>query len=157
MKRSLSITAWAALVWSLLAWSPVLGGCEPDARNDAHLFLDRVQQLDLDDSIEERRRMVNSLASLPLTSEPVQQARDACVEAYRTILEAEERQARARGSVEQHEDESAMSIAERRRIEDDIRESRQALERSRELFPRCHRLTRDLQLRYRSRRARGEG
>jgi hypothetical protein len=146
VKRTLSILVLAACAI----------GCEPDARNDANLFLDRVRRIDLDDPVEERRRLVDSLASLPLSAEPVQRARDACVEAHRTILEAEELHARARSAVEEHEDESQMPITERQRIERDIQESNRAIERSREMFTRCHRLTRDLELRYRSRRGRGE-
>jgi len=144
VKRTLSILALAACAI----------GCEPDARNDANLFLDRVQRIDLDDPVEQRRRLVDSLASLPLNAEPVQQARDACVEAHRTILEAEELHARARSAVDGHGEEAGISITERQRIERDIRESNRAIERSRDLFSRCHRLTRDLELRYRSRRGR---
>jgi len=127
--------------------------CGNDARNDAVLFLDRVQQLDLDAPIQERERLVASLASLPLTSEEVQRARDACVEAHRTILEAESLHRSAREAlVRAGADEEAMPITERQRIERDIRQSNDAIERSRDLFTRCHRLTRGLETRYRRRR-----
>jgi hypothetical protein len=142
VKRTLTILALAAAAL----------GCEPDARNDANLFLDRVQRIDLDDPVEERQRLVGSLASLPLEAESVQRARDACVEAHRTILEAEALHARARSAVEAHGEESAIAVPERQRIERDIQRSNRAIARSRELFARCHRLTRDLELRYRSRR-----
>ena len=139
---------------SILVLAAAAAGCEPDARNDANLFLDRVQRIDLDDPVEERQRLVDSLASLPLSAEPVQQARDACVEAHRTILEAEDAHGRARAALEAHPSEEDIAITERQRIERDIQASTRAVERSRDLFARCHRLTRDLELRYRGRRSR---
>lgn len=131
-------------------------GCEPDARNDAIIFLDRVQRIDLDDPLAERRRHVESLASLPLSAPEVQRARDACVEAHQTILSAEELTQGARAEVERYEEESQIPIATRQRIETDIRRSNALIERSRALFDTCHRLTRDLEVRYRSRRARAD-
>lgn len=133
-----------------------LAACEPDTRNDAVIFLDRVQRLDLDDPIAQRRRLVESLSSLPLQASEVVSARDACVEAHETIIEAEELTANARQAVEEHEDESSIPIVERTRLEADIRRSNRLLERSRSMFSRCHRLTRDLEVRYRSRRRRAD-
>jgi len=59
------------------------------------MFLDRLERLDLDDPAEERRRLVDNLASMPLLDPEVSEARDVCVDAHRSILEAEERQANA--------------------------------------------------------------
>lgn len=137
---------------TLIALAVLALGCEPDPRNDANLFLDRVARIDLDDPAEERERMVASLASLPLTAAEVMDARDVCVEAHRTILEAETATARAREALAEHPSEAGIPIPERQRIERDIRESNVAIERSRDMFSNCHRLTRDLELRYRSRR-----
>ena len=123
--------------------------CEPDARNDANLFLDRIAHIDLDDPVEERRRRVSSLATLPVEAEQVRTARDACVDAHRTILEAEEASARARAAFEEYPSEDDIPVIARQRIERDIRSSTEQVERSRGLFSRCHRLTRDLELRYR--------
>lgn len=130
----------------------VASGCEPDPRNDAHLFLDRVQHIDLDDPIEERRRRVDSLATLPVTAEVVRSARDACVEAHRAIIEAEEASANAREVYDQYPDEASIPLTERQRLESDIRTSGRAMDRARNLFTRCHDRTNDLRLRYRSRR-----
>ena len=141
-----------AAAFALLAVT--LLGCEPDARNDATIFLDRVQRIDLDDPIAERRRNVESLASLPLSAPEVQRARDACVEAHQTILDAETLTTSARAEVERYEDESQIPITARQRIEADIRRSNGLIERSRSLFDTCHRLTRDLEVRYHSERAR---
>lgn len=128
---------------------PLLVACEPDARNDAVIYLDRIARIDLDDPMVDRRRLVQSLASLPLTSPEVQAARDACVEAHQTILSAEERTRAARAAVERYEDESQIPITARQRIEADINASNRLIERSGPMFDDCHRLTRDLEVRYR--------
>lgn len=125
-------------------------GCEPDPRNDANLFLERVQRIDLDDTIAARTAMVDSLEALPLGAPEVTTARDTCVSAHRAILSAETLHARARAAVAAGE-----GTMDRARIERDIQESNRQIERSRPLFTRCHRLTRDLDVRYRSRRAAG--
>jgi len=130
----------------------LLAACEPDARNDAVIYLDRVQRVDLDDPIPERRRLIESLASLPLSAPQVRDARDACVEAHQTIIEAEDLTRSARAAVERYEQESMIPATERTRIERDITASNQLIERSRPMFDTCHRLTRDLEVRYRSRR-----
>ena len=137
----------------LLALAVLLVACEPDARNDAVIYLDRVQRLDLDDPVAERRRLVESLASLPLSAPEVVSARDACVEAHQTILEAEGHTASAREAVERYPEESDIPIPIRQRIERDITRSNQLIERSRAMFDACHRLTRDLEVRYRSQRS----
>ena len=136
----------------LIALALVALGCEPDPRNDANLFLDRVARIDLDDPADQRERMVDSLASLPLSATEVMDARDVCVEAHRTILEAETATSRARAALAEHPSEAGISPPERQRIERDIRASNLAIERSRGMFSNCHRLTRDLELRYRARR-----
>ncbi|MEZ4336807.1 MAG: hypothetical protein R3B82_09285 [Sandaracinaceae bacterium] len=142
-----------ARVASVALLAITLLGCEPDARNDATIFLDRVQRIDLDDPVAERRRNVESLASLPLSAPEVRRARDACVEAHQTILDAEGITSAARAEVERYEDESQIPITARQRLEADIRRSNGLIERSRSLFDTCHRLTRDLEVRYRSQRA----
>ena len=131
-----------------------LAACEGDPRNDANLYLDRVQRIDLDDPLDLRRLRVEALATLPVASDVVRSARDACVEAHRAIIDAEETSAEARAAFEGYASEDAIPQAERLRIEEDIRQSNRAVERSRGLFSRCHRLTRDLELRYRRRRSR---
>ncbi|MFK7988986.1 MAG: hypothetical protein AB8I08_23415 [Sandaracinaceae bacterium] len=128
-------------------------GCEPDPRNDAHLFLDRVERIDLDDPVEVRRRRVDSLATLPVTAEVVRLARDACVDAHRAVIEAEEAAASAREILEEYEDEASIPATERQRFERSIETSRRAMDRSRNLFRSCHDRTNDLSLRYRNRRS----
>ena len=68
-----------------------------------------------------------------------------------SLVEAEGLTAEAREAVERYEDESAIPATERTRIETSIQSSNRLLERSRSMFDRCHRLTRDLEVRYRPR------
>ena len=127
----------------------LLLACEPDARNDAIIYLDRVSRIDLDDSVADRRRLVQSLASLPLSSPEVQAARDACVEAHQTILTAEELSQAARAALTRYESEDDVPVTARHRIGADIDRSTRLIDRSRPMFDRCHRLTRDLEVRHR--------
>jgi hypothetical protein len=139
-----------------------LAGCEDNSRAEATMFLDRVERLDLDGPMEERRRLVQSLASLPLSSEEVSSARDLCVDAHRAILDAEQSHQRARTHLaemlEEHGTEAEMPITEKQRIGRDIRDADRALVRSRRLFTDCSRVTEELAQRYRrggSRRSEG--
>src|SRR5690606_19721232 len=76
---------------ALVLWVLVLGAaCEGDPSAEARMFLDRVEHLDLDDPLEERRRLVENLATMPLAHPEVAQARDLCVDAHRAMLEAED-------------------------------------------------------------------
>lgn len=116
------------------------------------MFLDRVEQLDLDDPVAERRRIVDNLASMPLSDDGVKRARDVCVDAHRTIIEAEERQSRAARLLARYSAEDVPPVADRERIQQDIDHADRALARSRGLFDRCGREMQDLDLRYRRRR-----
>ncbi len=142
MRRTLAIL-------SLLA---VLAGCQDDASSEARMFLDRLDGLDLDDPIEDRRRLVDNLAHMPLSNDEVRGARDICVEAHRTLISAEDLHARARAALAPYDDENAIPVTEQQRIQRDIDGSNTALERAAGLVSRCERQTRALDLRYRHRR-----
>lgn len=116
------------------------------------MFLDRLDRLDLDDPVEERERLIENLASMPLVDEDIQRARDVCVEAHRAILEAEALHVRARDAVAEYPDEAEIPITKRARIERDLRSSNEAIQRSRPLFERCHTARGRLDRRYRARR-----
>lgn len=131
------------------AW---LTGCGPDPSVEARTLLDRLDGLDLDDPIEERRRRVTSLASLPLSDATVKEARDVCVDAHQSLLDAEELHTSARAALARYEDESAIPVAEQQRIQRAITGSNDALTRARDLIGRCERHTRDLDNRYRRQR-----
>lgn len=116
------------------------------------MFLDRLERLDLDNPAEERRRLIDNLANMPLADAEVSEARDVCVDAHRSILEAEERQANAARLLGRYEPDQVPSPGDRARIQRDIEGADAALERSRGLFDRCHRHSRELDMRYRRRR-----
>jgi hypothetical protein len=142
----------------------LLGACESDASPEARMFLDRVERLDLDDPPEERRRLIENLATMPLSHSEVTETRDVCVDAHRSMLEAEELRVEAVallarcGSACGGEPSGAEipstteQLRARRDLDQNIRRADRALERSRDLFSRCHRQTRTLDTRYRRRR-----
>jgi hypothetical protein len=130
----------------------VLAGCGPDASTEARMFLDRLDGVDLDDPVAERQRRVTSLANLPLADATVKRARDVCVEAHRSLLEAEELHSNARVTLARHENAGDIPVTEQQRIERDIANSNTALTRARDLMGRCERHTRDLDNRFRRRR-----
>jgi len=121
-----------ALILVVLA---ACAACDHDSSAEARMFLDRVGQIDLDTPIAERRRLVDSLASLPLTDDEVSAARDLCVNAHRSILEAEQHQADAVALVALHGDDLPPEVE--LQVGNDIEQSGRALERSRDLFSRC--------------------
>ncbi len=146
----------ALLVAALVAaWALSALGCEPDPRNDAVLFLDRVARIDADDPIEERRRMIESLASLPLAAERVDQARDACVEGHEKMLAAEELQQDVASHLARYEASDVLPADERQQLDSQLDRARTLIRQAGPLISRCHRMTADLELRYRPRR-RGE-
>lgn len=138
---------------ALLGASLLIGaGCGPDPSTEARSLLDRLDGLDLDAPMDERRRRVTSLANMPLHDASVKQARDVCVEAHRSILEAEELHANASAALARFEDEGAIPVGTRGSIQRDIEGSNAALARARDVMGRCERHTRDLDVRYRRRR-----
>jgi hypothetical protein len=128
----------------------VLSACEDRARNEAMLFLTRYDALDLDAPLEERREAVSNLRGLVLTNEAVVSARDACADAYDAEILAEDQHAAATAQLL----EASAGGAERvpteaaARIEAAIQSSQEAIERTRELFPRCEREARALRMRF---------
>jgi len=150
-----------ALVLSFLL---VGAACEGDASTEARMFLDRVERLDMDDPLEERRRLVDNLATLPLVHGDVIAARDVCVDAHRAILEAEDLRLEAVALLARcgpvcagqpggpEVDGTADQLRARLDLDRNMGRADRALERSRDLFSRCHRETRALDTRYRRRR-----
>lgn len=114
------------------------------------MFLDRVERIDLDNPVAQRRRLVENLATLPLSDSEVTAARDVCVDAHRAILEAEDRHADAAALVARHGTSPPAAI--HLRVERALDEGDRALARSRDLFSRCHRESRELDARYRRHR-----
>lgn len=125
--------------------------CERDSAAEARMLLDRVQSIDLDSSVAERTRLVDSLATVRLTDPELVGTRDVCVDAHRAILEAEGLQAQAAERLEGYASEEVPSAGDQLQIRRDIETADREIQRSRELFTRCHEETRALDVRYRRR------
>ncbi len=138
--------------------------CKGDASAEARMFLDRYERLDMDDPLEERRRLVDNLRTMPLVHSDVTQARDVCVDAHDAILEAEDLRVEAVALLERcgpvcagqpagpEVDGTAEQLSARLELDQNMGRAERALERSRGLFSRCHRETAALNTRYRRRR-----
>lgn len=140
----------APLSAALALLALTLAGCEDRTRNEAMLFLTRYDALDLDAPIDERRAAVTALRDLVLTSEDVVSARDACAEAYEAEIMAEDQHAQATTQLLEASAGGAENVPTEAaaRIEAAIQSSQEAIERTRELFPRCEREARALRLRF---------
>lgn len=136
------VRRWLAVILLVCA-------CEHDASAEAILFLDRLDQVDLDDPVADRQRIVDNLAHMPLRDPQVRQVRAVCVDAHRSILEAEILHARARDVVGRYPDEADIPAAQRVSIQRDIDGSSRALARSERLIARCHQERDELRLSYR--------
>lgn len=126
-------------------------------RNDALLFLDRYDDLDVDDAIEQRRPLVDDIAALPFSSNEVDGVRDHCVDAHRTLIVAEERGVEARALFDRATDggrvpEGDIPTDIRASIEAALGESNDALERVRPLMADCDDRVRRLRTRFQPRR-----
>lgn len=118
-------------------------------RNEAMLFLDRFEDIDVDDPLEERRTAIEEIRGLALSDEDVLRARNACVEAHDALIEAEDQHATARHElVEASHGGAEVPPDVAQRVEHAIDESDRAIERSRELFPRCTREVHALETRF---------
>lgn len=127
----------------------LLTACERDSSAEARMFLDRLDRLDLDDPVEDRRRLLTSLSNMPLADPDIDATRDVCVDAHRRTIEAEELTARVRSALEEFPDEADIPPARRREIETDLDQSNRNIERARGLFTRCNRERHHLDRRYR--------
>ncbi len=123
------------------------------------LFLARYDALDLDAPVAARRAAIDALRGLALSDEDVIAARDACVAAYETELHAEEQHASAMAVLLEASRGGAETVSTEAgaRIEASIQESQEAIEATRELFPRCDRQARTLRLRYATQRGASAG
>jgi hypothetical protein len=138
-----------ALLVAILTSLPSCACSDERTRNEAMLFLDRFEDVDVDDPLEDRRAAIEGIRGLTLSDEDVLRARNACVDAHEALIEAEDQHAAARHQlvVASHGgSEVPPDIA--RQVEDAIDASDQAIERSRELFPRCTREVNALESRF---------
>lgn len=125
---------------------------DDSARNDALLFLDRYDGIDVDDPLEERRERIGQLSRLPLPNDEVDRVRDVCIEAHQLLIRAEDRSAEARGAFDEATrggiEENDIPTDTRVSIEAALEESNESLARAREQMPRCADGARDLRLRF---------
>lgn len=125
--------------------------CGADETNEARLFLDRYEGLDVNvDDLDERRRRVDALDRLAIASERVRSVRETCLAMHSALLEAEVQQAEARRLVTALERSAPES-----RTEDAVAAVDQALTRSadaatrvRALRPECDEKLADLRARF---------
>jgi len=132
-------------------FASLLPACGDDrVRNEAMLFLDRYEQIDRDSSVAVRRPLVEGLRTLTLLSPDVLHARDACVDAHSTLLDAEERHDAARDEliIATEGGDRPLEMDAAARIESAISESNAAIERTPALFERCYREVRGLERRF---------
>lgn len=159
--RSLAIAS-VLVAFGALAVVMFFANRDDSARNDALLFLDRYEGIDVDDPAEERRARVDMISGLPIGSEEVDHVRDLCVDAHRTLLRAEDRGAEARVAFDQamggrrraEVDEDEIPTDVRATIEAALAESNGALEIARDAMPRCLSAVRGLEVRFQPQRAR---
>lgn len=152
-----TVPAMLRLVMSRIAtFGPVLllvvaAGCGPDEGNEARLFLDRYEGLDVNvDDLGERRRRVASLERLAIASERVQGVRETCLSMHEALLEAEEQQAEARRLVtvlerSAPESRTADAVAS---VDHALTRSADAATRVRALRPECDEKLADLRARF---------
>lgn len=146
------------LVALSLALVAVACSCDDErTRNEAMLFIDRIEEFDVDDEIEDRRRIVDSIRDLALTDESVIAARDQCVTAYGALIEAEDQHALARhllvGTFLPDGGEQEIPPETQAQIEAALDHSTEALARSQEAVPRCTRAVGELEHRFPRRHA----
>lgn len=124
------------------------------ARNEAHLFLDRFEGMDIETPHDERERRTAELRALVLVHEDVARTRNACVDAHEALLRAENEHERASAELLEASagNERAIPPEAAARIEAAIAASQSAIDSTRELFPRCEREVRALRTRFRPRR-----
>jgi hypothetical protein len=132
-------------------------GCSDAERNEAKLFLDRVEPME-GDGHTPTPAAVTALGRLAFSSDRVRAVRDACVTMYEAVIEAEALHAEARRRVEALErvraaarDGGTVDPSEPRAIEDAIRQSTTAVERARQARPACQDGIAGLRANYRER------
>ena len=68
----------------------VVLGCGDREDNETRLFLDRVARVHIDAPTAERRRHLEALEALTLSTESLDELRDLCVQGHAALIEAEE-------------------------------------------------------------------
>jgi len=122
--------------------------CGDDEANEARLLIDRIEGLGSPDVVDRRRR-VNALMRLPLTSPRVVEVQQACVPMHEALVRADEATAEAHIAVDELEagDRSAGG-----RAADALARSESAVLEVRDRREACETLLAQLRTRYAPRR-----
>jgi len=140
---------------ALLSLAVFASACSGREDNEARIFLDRVTLIHHDAPAADRRRAIDALEQLPLTSEDLVGVRDTCVRGHRALLEAEAEQAdaaQALGRLTGGRDDVAIPRSDAAEIEAAILRSNDAIEQARLELTRCQDEVADLDRRYSKRR-----
>jgi hypothetical protein len=104
-----------------------------------------------------REQMVNDLAELPLDTDVVKEARNACVGAHRALISAEQAHERAAASLDKvlagKPDGQPLGQAESALVQHEIQGAEQALRQARDRFTPCEDRVQSLALRFGSQSA----
>jgi hypothetical protein len=142
---------------SLALLGTTITGCGEgdDARNEAMIFLTRYDDFATDAPREDRERGVAELRGLVLSNESVRAVRDACADAFDSVLRAEGQHTEATRMLLEASNGGAGEIPTEAaaRIEAAIQESTEAIEASRTGFQRCQTGVQTLRTRFAGQRA----
>lgn len=134
----------AVLRTSLIALVGVVGsvvlGCGDREDNEARLLLDRAARVHIDAPTEERRRHLEALEAVALSTEALDALRDTCVEGHSALIEAEEAQAGARRQLDElagDDPDAQLPPEQAREIAQAIERSGAAIERARDKLSEC--------------------
>ena len=142
----------AVLRKSLIALVGVVGvvalGCGDREDNEARLFLDRVARVHIDAPTAERRRHLEALEAVSLSTESLAALRDTCVQGHAALIEAEEEQAGARERLDElagSDPDAQLPPEQAREIAEAIERSGAAIERARGKLSECQQGVADLE------------
>jgi hypothetical protein len=140
------------LAISTVLWLAACACDDTQTRNEAMLFIDRFEDIDVDDPLEERRAAIDGVRNLALTDPTVVAARDQCVSAYGALIEAEDQHDLARHMLVSTflPDGGEMPVPPELadQINAAIAHSDEAIARTQELMPRCTRAVGQLERRF---------
>jgi hypothetical protein len=121
-------------------------------RQEARRMLALYKAIDHKGALSPREQKVNDLAQLPLDTQVVQQARDACVGAHRALISAEQAHERAAASLDRvladKPDGQPLGANESALVQREIESAEHSLRQARERFSPCEDQVQSLALRF---------
>ena len=117
----------------------VLGGCADRERKEAQALIARVEAIDVQAEVSERRPRLEALEALEVHGDAAKKVKQVCVEGHTALLEAEEGHLEAKGLAAEGLDAAGkLPEATDERLKDLIAASNQAIDRARKLMPECN-------------------